>query len=122
MAGHATIRLADLKRVYEAVGAAGVGTWTQSGSVLVQSYHRRARVRLPNAVLHAAMHAVVETQIAMRDPDVFRTLERLLDDGPDRHEALQAIGSVLAAQMWSALHEPAPGATSGRTTAEPRTI
>ena len=28
---------------------------------LVQDYHRRARVRLPNARVHASMHIVVET-------------------------------------------------------------
>ncbi len=67
---------------------------------LVLQYHRRIRAKLPNATLHAAFHAVVETQVAMGDElPVARTLERLQGEGLDRHEAVHAIGSVLAGQM-----------------------
>jgi len=34
---------------------------------LVQEYHRRARIRLPNAKVHAVLHAIVEAQIALAD-------------------------------------------------------
>jgi hypothetical protein len=34
---------------------------------LVQDYHRRKRVRLPNEQVHAIAHAVVESQIALGD-------------------------------------------------------
>src|SRR5207249_12180852 len=54
---------------------------------LVLQYHRRARVRLPNARLHATIHVVVENQVALGDeiPDR-RTLDRLRAEGPDRRE------------------------------------
>jgi hypothetical protein len=34
---------------------------------LARDYHRKARIRLPNAKVHATVHAIVETQIALRD-------------------------------------------------------
>jgi hypothetical protein len=39
----------------------------QERIILAEDYHRRARIRLPNATLHATMHAVVENQIALGD-------------------------------------------------------
>jgi hypothetical protein len=47
--------------------------------------------------LHAAIHVIVENQVAMGDElPVRRVLERLRREGLDRHEAIHAIGSVLA--------------------------
>ena len=66
---------------------------------LVEEYHRRARVTLPQPTLHAVIHAVVERQLAMQLPSVVDALERLLADGLDRHEAIHAIGSVLGEHM-----------------------
>jgi hypothetical protein len=64
---------------------------------LALDHHRRARAKLPNATVHAVIHAVVETQFALGDElSVARTLDRLLEEGLDRHDALHAIGSVLA--------------------------
>jgi hypothetical protein len=77
--------------------------------LLVEDYHRRARVRLPNLKVHAAMHAVVETQIALGDEiPVHRTALRLLDEGLDRHEAIHAIASVLAGHMFDLTRTPQP--------------
>ena len=71
---------------------------------LVLQYHRRARVKLPNATLHAAVHAVVENQVALGDEiPVRRALERLQTEGLDRHEAIHAVGSVLAKHMYDLL-------------------
>jgi hypothetical protein len=68
--------------------------------VLIGHHHREAGVKLPNLQLHAAIHAVVENQIAMGDQiPVRRTLERLLGEGLDRHDAIHAIGSVLASHL-----------------------
>jgi hypothetical protein len=68
---------------------------------LALQYHRRARVRLPNARLHAMMHVVVENQVALRDElPVRRTLDRLQAEGLDRHDAVHAVGSVLAKHMY----------------------
>jgi|SRR5205809_13448 len=64
---------------------------------LARDYHRRARVRLPNEKLHAVFHVVVENQIALGDEiPVQSTLQRLMAEGLDRHEAIHAIASVLA--------------------------
>lgn len=71
---------------------------------MVEEYHRRARIRLPNALLHATFHAVVETQLAEGEAiPVQETLDRLLVEGLDRHEAVHAIGNVLAEHMYDLL-------------------
>ena len=71
--------------------------------ILVQDYHRRAGIELPNLNLHAALHAGVENQIALDDPPaVRRTIDRLINhDGLDRHEALHALAAVLAEYLWT---------------------
>jgi hypothetical protein len=79
-------------------------------NILVAEYHRRARSTLPNVRAHAIFHAVVETQVAMGDDlPVAATLARLQSEGLDRHEAIHAIGSVLAGQFHGAMS----GARSG---------
>jgi hypothetical protein len=66
----------------------------------VIDFHRRARIRLPNAKVHATAHVVVESQIAEGDAlPVRRTLERLMRQGLDRHDAVHAIGMALMAHM-----------------------
>jgi hypothetical protein len=71
---------------------------------LAQDYHRRARIRLPNAKLHATMHAVVENQIALGDETpARRVLQRLMDEGLDRHQAIHAISSVLSKHLFELL-------------------
>jgi hypothetical protein len=67
---------------------------------LVADYHRHARLRAPNAEVHAVIHVVVERQIALGDETpVGRTVQRLMSEGLDRHEAIHAVGSVLAEYM-----------------------
>jgi hypothetical protein len=66
---------------------------------LVEAYHRHAGIDLPQATLHAVIHAVVERQLAMQLPQVVDTLRRLQQEGLDRHDAIHAIGSVLAEHM-----------------------
>jgi hypothetical protein len=67
---------------------------------MVEDYHRRAGIKLPNRHIHAVLHAVVETQIAMGDEtEAQATLTRLLSEGLDRHDAVHAIGDVLAEHM-----------------------
>lgn len=63
---------------------------------LVEAYHRRTRVRLPNHTVPAIAHVVVENQIALgEETPVRRTAERLMREGLDRHDTIHAIGSVL---------------------------
>jgi hypothetical protein len=74
---------------------------------LAAEYHRAAGDSVPNLTLHAAFHCTVETQIAMGDETpVRRTLMRLTSEGLERHDAIHAIGSVLAETMYNMLREP----------------
>ena len=64
-------------------------------TLLIEGYHRRARVRLPNASAHAVIHTVIENQAALGDETpVRRTLDRLMSEGLDRHDAIHAVGLV----------------------------
>jgi len=72
---------------------------------MILKYHRRAGDPLPNPHIHAHFHTIVETQIAMGDElPVRATLERLMAEGLDRHDAIHAIASVLAGHIFDMLH------------------
>ena len=76
---------------------------------LVKSYHRRARVVLPNVRAHATFHAIVESQAALGDETpVRRTLERLMKEGVDRHEAIHAVAAALAEHMSDLVRKASP--------------
>src|SRR5271170_6519208 len=63
---------------------------------LVLDHHRRAHIRPPTGKLHARLHAIVETQLALGDKTPARRAAlRLVDEGLDRHDAIHAIGMVL---------------------------
>ncbi|MGH6858004.1 MAG: hypothetical protein ACRECP_10310 [Methylocella sp.] len=67
---------------------------------LAEDYHRRAGIRPPNAQAHAVFHVIVENQAALGDEILVRgTLERLMGEGLDRHEAIHAIASVLSGHV-----------------------
>jgi hypothetical protein len=69
---------------------------------LVEAFHRRARIALPNERIHAVAHVIVENQLASGDAlPVAPTLDRLLREGLDRHDAVHAIGQVLMEIMHS---------------------
>ena len=70
-------------------------------SVLQQ--HKRARERAGNLRMHAAIHVTVEIQLAEGLEPTVRAMERLLEQGLARHDALHAIGSVVAEQMVAAV-------------------
>ena len=72
---------------------------------LVSSYHRRKKIRLPNAQLHAVIHVIVENQLALGEQVVVETLARLQREGLSRHDALHAIGSVLAGDVYELMQE-----------------
>jgi hypothetical protein len=76
---------------------------------MVRRYHRKAGIELPNEQVHAAMHVIVENQIAEGDRiPVRETLVRLMSEGLDRHDALHAIGTILAELMYGSLKNTAP--------------
>jgi hypothetical protein len=66
----------------------------------VRRHHQRARHDSGGPQLHAAIHVAVETQLAERHPAATDAMSRLVADGLRRHEALHAIGSVVAAEMF----------------------
>lgn len=68
---------------------------------LVEGYHQHARIPLPNVAAHAALHVIVENQVALGDVIPVRgTLGRLMMEGIDRHEAIHAVASVLSERMF----------------------
>jgi hypothetical protein len=68
--------------------------------LVVERYHKRARIRLPSRRVHAIIHAAIETQVAQGHAAASRALERMLADGLDRHDAVHAVGSVMAKHMF----------------------
>ena len=73
--------------------------------LLVERYHRDARVDLPKAArrMHASIHVIVENQLASNDEPVVRALARLMREGLLRHEAVHAIGSLAAELIYDLL-------------------
>ena len=69
---------------------------------LVESFHRGERQKLPNIKVHSTFHAIVENQIAENLDPVVRAMVRLQDQGLTRHDAVHAIGWVLAMQLYEA--------------------
>ncbi|GIK99193.1 MAG: hypothetical protein BroJett029_34020 [Alphaproteobacteria bacterium] len=67
----------------------------------VLAYHRRARTDAPR--VHAIFHIVVENQIAESAEPVCRAVRRLMGEGLDRHDAIHAVGAVLAQYLTDAV-------------------
>ena len=73
-------------------------------TAFVRQYHFEQQSALPKPAVHAALHTVIETQVAMGDPVPARAvLARLMAEGLGRHDAIHAIGSVLAAHLLNLL-------------------
>jgi len=74
----------------------------------IQHYHKRTKDRAENPRLHAIMHHVVENQLAEGVEVTQTTLDRLCREGLSRHEAIHAIGSVVAEDIFEILqsHQP----------------
>ncbi|WP_242392920.1 DUF1841 family protein [Anaeromyxobacter oryzisoli] len=72
----------------------------------VEAHHRglTSHAPMPRPRVHAALHLVVETQLASgKPPEVRRALTRLTAGGLSRHEAVHAIGFVIADATRAAL-------------------
>jgi hypothetical protein len=87
--------------------------WLETGEgqriSLVEKYHRKQRIGMPSLKAHAALHVMVENQVAMGDElTVKATLERLMREGLDRHDAVHAIATVLTDWIWAAENGQAP--------------
>lgn len=71
---------------------------------LIREYHERSG-ELPeesSLEMHAGIHTVVENQLAMKLEPVPETVEKLMRQGLDRHEAIHAVGAVLSGEIWEA--------------------
>ncbi|WP_275097085.1 hypothetical protein [Sedimenticola hydrogenitrophicus] len=72
---------------------------------LVQQFHLLSDQDLPEDKirLHSAIHVVVENQLAMGVEPVPETIARLIRQGLDRHEAIHAIGAIIAGDIFDIL-------------------
>ena len=75
----------------------------QERILLIEAWHRVARIKLPNVTAHAALHVIVENQIALDLEPVVRAMDRLRKQGLTRHDAIHAIGSVVAENLFGIL-------------------
>lgn len=74
----------------------------------VQRYHQGTKPAAGKPRLHAAVHVVVETQLTEGHPAAIDTMNRLIADGLRRHEALHAIGSAVAAEIFDVVKSRRP--------------
>jgi hypothetical protein len=98
---------------YDAMRQPDPRTWLAHGEAeridAVAAYHRKHRLHVPNLRLHATIHVVVENQVALGEElPVQQTLIRLMKEGLDRHDAVHAIGSVVASHIYNLLKRPEP--------------
>lgn len=75
-------------------------------TAMVAAWHRRARVRLPSPRMHAMFHVIVENQLALGWEAVVEAEARLRGEGLSRHEAIHAIGSVVATDLFERMKAP----------------
>lgn len=95
---------------YDPLNAPDPSEWLSMGEDerigLVIEHHREAGVELPNEQIHAVVHAIVENQIALGDEiPTQATLDRLVEEGLDRHQAIHAVASVLVEFLQDTLSD-----------------
>ena len=72
---------------------------------VVEGHHREAKVPSGNARAHAAIDAAAETQLAEGMPVAVEAFNRLLKEGLPRPEAIHAIGSAIAKEIFLLVKE-----------------
>ena len=97
---------------YDPAVAPDPSEWAASGERerldAVRQYHKRAKERAGGPETHAGVHVAVETQLAEGHVAARAALERLLQEGLDRHDAIHAIGSVVAGEIFEVLKSKRP--------------
>jgi ATP/maltotriose-dependent transcriptional regulator MalT len=96
---------------YDADRAPDPAAWARTPEperlAAVEAHHRGLRAphpATPQPRVHAAIHVVVESQLASgAPPEARRALDRLVHGGLSRHEAIHAIADVAAAAVQRAL-------------------
>ena len=73
---------------------------------LAQNYHTSARIKLRDTKAHAVYHAIVENQVAEGFGPACRAVERLQKEGLTRHDAIHAVGSVIAEEIYESTRGP----------------
>jgi hypothetical protein len=102
---------APLGMAYDAERAPAPDEWVaiddSSKLAAIEAHHRALGAVVPRT--HAALHLIVENQLAGNDPPEARAaFDRLVGEGLDRHEAIHALGSVVAAAIWNVTRHGAP--------------
>lgn len=70
---------------------------------IVMRYHKRERIPLVDPRAHAALHVMVENQVALGDrTPVGDAVQRLMGEGMSRHDAIHAVGAVLDKHVFHA--------------------
>lgn len=73
---------------------------------LVYAYHRKQRIQLPNAELHASLHTMVENQIAEGYAPTVDAMARLREEGLSRHDSVHAVAWILALHINDLMRSP----------------
>jgi hypothetical protein len=68
-------------------------------------FHMARRLKSGNAKAHAAIHVIIENQIAMGFGPTVRAMTRLQTQGLSRHDSLHAIGSVVSSHIYEATRQ-----------------
>lgn len=79
--------------------------------MLVEQHHRHARIKLAKLTVHAALHVIVENQIAMKHEPVVRAMTRAAE-GLCRHDAVHAVATVLTEHIHDLYHAEVSAADS----------
>jgi len=74
---------------------------------LAEMHHKAARIKLPSIKAHAVFHVIVENQIAEGLQPTIRAMDRLQKEGLSRHDAVHAIGSVVAEHFFEVMNAKA---------------
>jgi hypothetical protein len=98
--------------VYDADQAPDPSIWLAADEVVrenaVHAYHAGLADHppMPGPGLHAAVHMIVENQVAAGEPEeTAATVRRLVGAGATRHEAIHAVGSVVVREMDAVVKE-----------------
>jgi hypothetical protein len=104
---------ANVAGAYDPAVAPDPARWLALGGEqridLAIDYHRRAGIAEPDETVHATVHVLVESQIAMGDESPVRgAVERLMAGGLDRHQAIHVVALVLTDKLLKIASDPEP--------------
>lgn len=70
---------------------------------LIQAYHEDEGVELEDEamLIHAGLHATVESQAAAGLEPVQETLDRLMREGLGRHDAIHALAAIIGDELFN---------------------